>query len=131
MAGDVRYQERGMNAIALMSTWSIHSDWNFKNKLLLLKAEYHHTTRDINNAAKLYVESIEAAKRHKFIHEEAIANELAGIFQCELGKWDQAHSHFEQAMVCYETWGAPVAARRIQATIRMELNAESKHTDWK
>lgn len=126
MAGDARYQERGVNALTFMKAWSIHSDWNFKNKLLLLKAEYHYTIRDMKTAEKCYVESIEAAKNHLFIHEEGMANELAGMFLFELGKCEQSHSCFQQAIACYKKWGAPVVARRIEATIGTELHSESK-----
>jgi hypothetical protein len=126
ISGDVRYQERGINALTQMNAWSIHSEWNFKNKLLLLKAEFHYTTRDVKTAAKCYDESIEAAQNHKFIHEEAMANELAGMFLSELGNCEQAMNYFKQALSCYRTWGAPVVARRIEATIGMELHTESK-----
>ena len=80
-------------------------------------------------AAKCYDESIEAAKSHKFIHEEAMTNELAGIFLTELGKRQEAHSYFKQAMACYKKWGAPVVARRIAATIGMEFRTELNLTD--
>lgn len=126
MAGDVRYQERGVNALTFMKAWSIHSDWNFKNKLLLLKAEYHYATRDMKTAEKFYNESIEAAKNHMFLHEEAMANELAGMFLFELGKSEQSYSCFQQAIACYKKWGAPVVARRIEAAIQTELHSESK-----
>lgn len=80
-------------------------------------------------AAKCYDESIEAAKNHTFINEEAMTNELAGIFLTELGKRQEAHSYFKQAMTCYKKWGAPVVARRIAATIGMEFRTELNLTD--
>lgn len=115
--GDSRHLERGNNAVSKMREWSRHSEWNFKNKLLLLNAELHRVMNESYQAAICYEESIKAANDHKFINEEAIANELAGIFYVGQGDRQRSLSHFKRSVECYQKWGAPVIARRIEAII--------------
>jgi ATP-dependent RNA helicase DDX31/DBP7 len=122
--GALRYLERGERALSKMREWVRHSDWNFKNKLELLQAEFHKVTNEVNKAAICYEESISAAKEHKFIHEEAMAHELAARFYLELGSRQRSYSHFNQSVACYRKWGAPVIARRIEATTEQEFSMD-------
>lgn len=119
---DTRYLERGENALSRMMEWVRHSDWNFKNKLLLMQAEYHKVMKNSKMAADCYDASITAARDHKFIHEEGMANELAGIFYLEQGKYQSALAYFTQSVLSYKKWGAPAIARRIEAVIEHELS---------
>ena len=72
-------------------------------------------------AAICYEASIEAARKHKFIPEEAIANELAGLFFLEEGNREKSLSYFEQSTACYRTWGASAIARRVEGFIEKEF----------
>jgi predicted ATPase len=120
--GNSRYLERGEHALSKMTEWVRHSDWNFRNKLLLMQAEFYRITKDVKKAAVCYEASIVAAREHKFIHEEGMANELAGIFYLELGSRQRSYSYFKQSVVCYQKWGASVIASRIEATIDQEFS---------
>jgi tetratricopeptide (TPR) repeat protein len=104
-----------------MKGWVAHSEWNFKNKELLLEAEYHYSMKNFSMAAICYEASIEAARKHKFIPEEAIANELAGLFFLEEGNREKSLSYFEQSTACYRTWGASAIARRVEGFIEKEF----------
>ena len=84
----------------------MHSSWNFENKHLLLKAEYHYTRGEISEAAQCYEESITSARNHKFPHEEALGCECAGYFYNEQGDEEKAEEMFEQAILAYTEWGA-------------------------
>jgi hypothetical protein len=125
--GNARHLERGENALSKMKEWSRHSEWNFQNKFLLLNAEYSKITNNYNQAATCYEASIKAAKDHKFIHEEAMANELAALFYLEQGNCQRALSYFRQSFVCFQKWGAPVIARRIEARIEQEFGKDYLH----
>ena len=94
--------------------WSIHSDWNYKNKLLLMEAEYHNTQKDYANAAICYETSIKAAQDHKHIHEEAISHELAGTFFFERGLHQKSYLFYRQSIECYKKWGANAVVRRLE-----------------
>ncbi len=105
----------------MMEELVAHSEWNFKNKHLLLKAELHYSMKQSNMAAVCYKSSIEAAKKHKLIHEEALANELAGLFFLDEGQRQESLSFFEQSTACYQAWGAFAIARRIDSFIEKEF----------
>jgi hypothetical protein len=119
--GDERYKVRGVNALHKFEGWVAFSEWNFKNKQLLLEAEFHYSMKNSSMAATCYEASIKAAKKHKFIHEEALSNELAGLFFLEEGQREKALSFFEQSAACYRTWGGFVVARRVEGFIEKEF----------
>ena len=112
---------RGENAVMQMREWSTHSDWNFKNKLLLVEAELHYTQKDFDKAATCYEASVKAAREHKFIHEEAIASELAGIFFLEIGLCQKAKSFYLHSIECFKKWGAFAVARRVETSIQSKF----------
>ena len=51
-----------------------------EQNVMLLEAESMFTNGDFDRAGPLYDSAIRSAREHKFIHEEAIASELAGTF---------------------------------------------------
>jgi len=122
--GEERYQERGESALAKMKEWAVHSDWNWKNKLLLMQAEYYNTERDFERAVICYEASIKAARESKFVHEEALGSELAALFFLERGLREKARGYFEHAMGCYEKWGAFSVAKRIEDTMNEEFGSD-------
>ena len=95
--------------------WMIgHSKWNFENKYLLLQAECHYTQGEMEKAAASYKASIESAKKHKFINEQALACELAGYFYKDRGDKTTAMDMFKQAHVAYVQWGASGKAKLLR-----------------
>ena len=80
--------------------------WNFQNKTCLLQAEQKFCERDFEEAEKLYDAAISSSKEHKFVNEEALANELAGHFYLETGRRNRSLPYFLQACAKYREWGA-------------------------
>ena len=91
----------------------------------LLQAEHYKLMKNGSMAAISYDASIMAAKEHKFIHEEATANELAGIFYSEQGNRQRALSYFLQSVVCYKKWGASAIAWDVEARIEKQFGKDS------
>lgn len=89
-----------------VESWSHQCQWNYENKLLLLKAERSFALGDISGAAALYELSINSAREHKFIHEEALAYELFGNFKMENGQSSVGQKHLDTACELYKRWGA-------------------------
>jgi len=110
-----------------MKEWSIHSDWNYKNKLLLMEAEYHNTQKDYANAAICYETSIKAAQDHKHIHEEAISHELAGTFFFERGLHQKSYLFYRQSIECYKKWGANAVVRRVEKILHANFDTDLMH----
>ena len=112
-----KWMVKGETVLEKMKLWSEHSSWNFENKMLLLEAENKHTLGDFDSAASFYERSIRSAREHKFIHEEAIASELAGIFFLEGGLREKSLHLFLHSIWSYKTWGALAVAKRVETFI--------------
>ncbi len=133
----------GKRALSKFEAWTTECEWNFQNKvkgqsfvqnclsvllltsnslhfhqwpskLLLLQAEHQFATGQIKEADATYRKAIESARDHRFINEEAISCELAGIFYNAMGKREQSSHHFHKAVECYESWGAHVKAEALR-----------------
>jgi len=96
----------GNKAISQYQTWVKCSDWNWENKLLLLEAESHACEGELEVAKSKFRASIDSAQRHRFVHEEGLANELLGTFLEENGNLDEAKEQYAHARSCYQKWGA-------------------------
>jgi len=97
---------RGSFLMTEVESWSHQCQWNYENKLLLLKAERSYSLGDIPVAEALYQLSINSAREHKFIHEEALAYELFGNFKMENGQSSIGKKHLDTACELYKKWGA-------------------------
>jgi tetratricopeptide (TPR) repeat protein len=76
----------------------------------LLQAEEQFSLRNFEAAEALYDVAIMSSKEHKFVNEEALANELAGHFYLETGRRNRSLPYFSQAVEKYSEWGAVVKA---------------------
>ncbi|EED90319.1 hypothetical protein THAPSDRAFT_263599, partial [Thalassiosira pseudonana CCMP1335] len=113
-SNDIKWRSKGENSLERMTYWSQFCQWNFLNKALLLEAEKMYFMGDFERASKLYDEAIATSHSHKFIHEEAIASELAGHFYYERkGFQEEALGFFAHSVRCYEEWGAKAVASRV------------------
>ena len=86
--------------------------------MLLLDAERLFTIGDFNKAGSLYENAIQSSREHKFVHEEAIASELAGMFYHERDLLKKSESYLAHSVSCYEKWGAHAVARRVKAVMQ-------------
>lgn len=82
------------------------SQWNFKTKASILRAEYFSLMAKKDKAEYEYAIAISSARSSKFIHEEGMACELAGLHYKHNGDKTKALDLFCQAKKCYETWGS-------------------------
>ena len=102
---DQFWMDRAAHAIAKLETWTAESVWNFENKLYL-EGESHYAFGETDCAAAKYELAIESSKKHRFVHEEAVACEQAAAFHEEVGNKDLADELMRRALKCYQTWGA-------------------------
>ncbi|KAK1741224.1 putative AAA ATPase [Skeletonema marinoi] len=86
------------------------STWNFQNKAYLLQAEEQFCERNFDVAERLYDAAILSAKTHKFVNEQALANELAGHFYLDTGRKIKSVNYFMRAFENYNEWGAVAKA---------------------
>ena len=64
-----------------------------------------------------YQASVRAAREHRFVHEEGLAEEKLATFCLHNGLHDDAMGHFNNAKKCYEVWGAHSLVERIDKAI--------------
>lgn len=118
---EVKWTSVGLDAIQTVRKWVESSDWNFANKLYLLEAEYFFLRGDDDNAMARYTASVKAAREHRFIHEEGLAEEKHATYCLHKGNHDDAMGHFLNAKKCYEEWGARALVHRIDEAIAILL----------
>lgn len=106
-------------SIDLFRRGASSSNWNFSHKLSLLEAEKAFTNGDEEKAQDCYKAAITAAKAHRFVHEEGLANERASRFYHHYGRVDEALLHLNQAKDCYEKWGALALSKRMEQEIEL------------
>jgi predicted ATPase/GAF domain-containing protein len=86
--------------------WAHHAPMNHLNKFFLIEAErYRILGREIK-AADCYDKAIALAQEHKYLHEEALAYELAAKFYLDAGKTTIAEAYIQNARYRYLIWGA-------------------------
>lgn len=101
-----KYLSRVNKNARKLKKWAKNAPESFQHKYELLQAEKHQLQGNINRARLHYENAIKGAGQHDFIHEEAIALELAGKFYLKL-KSDQLAGHFLKGSYnSYREWGA-------------------------
>ena len=96
----------------------IGSDWNFMSKRQMILAERAYCGNDVEIAKSAYEEAIAKANQTGFIHEEALACELAGKFYCERGEMSDGRYFLEKAVEAYARWGANRKAIHVKSALR-------------
>lgn len=103
-------QQRYMKTLLVyreqISVWSEICPVNFRCKYTLVNAEIARISGDDLNAMRLYEEAIHSAKEDGFVHNQAIAYEIAGRYYQSRGYDLFARACFNEARDCYQRWGA-------------------------
>jgi PAS domain S-box-containing protein len=79
---------------------------NFADQEALVGAELARVEGRTADAQRLYEQAIRLARQNGFMHQEAVANELAGCFYEGQGLHTIAHALFRNARYGYQRWGA-------------------------
>jgi len=111
--GSKKLRGMGEKCTKIMTQLCYHSSWNFENKLHLLQAELHYLNEDIVAANTSYTNSIASAREHQFLHEEALAYELHGIFLIENKLVDMGMEQLMMSATKYAEWGAEMKVRDV------------------
>ena len=89
-----------------MAWWASHAPVNYLHKFHLVEAQRQQILGSQAEAMELYDRAIAGAKANEYIHEEALANELAAKFYLDWGKEKVAAGYMQEAYYCYAYWGA-------------------------
>ena len=89
-----------------LEVWAEHCAENFENRAALVGAEIARIDGRAFDAMNLYEQAILSAQANGFVHNEALANELAARFYTACGFEQIAHLYLRNARDCYLRWGA-------------------------
>ncbi len=92
--------------LRLMRKWAGSVPQNFLHKLDLVEAEKARCLGQDEQAAKGYEQAIQNARRNGYIHESALAAELAAEFYLAREQYPAAIDHLCTAYFSYLAWGA-------------------------
>jgi PAS domain S-box-containing protein len=96
-----------------LAVWAENCPENFANRAALVGAEIARIEgRDVA-AMGLYEKAIRSARANGFVHNEALAYELAARFYAARGFEQIAHLYLRHARRCYMTWGADGKVRQL------------------
>jgi PAS domain S-box-containing protein len=95
--------------------WAKHGPENFANRASLVGAEIARIEGRELDAERLYEEAIRSARENGFVHNEALANELAARFYATRGFQTIAHAYLRNARYGYLRWGADGKVRQLDA----------------
>jgi PAS domain S-box-containing protein len=98
---------------ARVDEWAGHCAENFATRAALLKAEIARIEGRELEAEHLYEQSIRSAHSSGFMHNEALANELAARFYAERGFDKIAQMYRRDARYGYVRWGADGKVRQL------------------
>ncbi|MDB5954115.1 AAA family ATPase [Ramlibacter sp.] len=102
---------------AQLQAWAVNCPGNFGNGAALVGAEIARIgCRDLD-AMRLYEEAIRSARANDFVHNEALANELAARFYAARGFEKIAHVYLRDARYGYLRWGATGKVRQLDALL--------------
>ncbi len=100
-----------------MKIWADNCPENFLHKYLLVEAEFYRVNDEKLSAIELYDRAIALAKENGYVHEEALANELAAKFYLEWGKEQIAQVYITNAYYAYARWGAKAKVNNLEETL--------------
>jgi len=97
-----------------LRVWAENCPENFENRAALVGAEIARLEGRELDAERLYEQAIRSARANGFIHNEALANELASRFYAARGFEDIAQLYMRKAHYGYLRWGADAKVRQLE-----------------
>jgi PAS domain S-box-containing protein len=96
-----------------LEVWAENCPENFENRAALVGAEIARIEHRELDAERLYEEAIRSSQANGFIHNEAVASEVAARFYAARGYDTIANAYLRKARYCYLRWGAAGKVRQL------------------
>jgi PAS domain S-box-containing protein len=96
-----------------LALWAKTCPETFANRAALVGAEIARLEGRELDAERLYEEAIRLARKHSFIQNEGLGNELAARFYAARSFEKIAHAYLRDARYCYLHWGADGKVRQL------------------
>jgi len=108
-----RYLDAALDHYQQLEIWSENCPANFENRAALVGAEIARIEGRLLDAEELYEKAIRSAHANGFVHNEAVANEVAARFYAARGFEKIASAYLRDARYFYQRWGADGKVRQI------------------
>jgi PAS domain S-box-containing protein len=109
-----------------LQVWAEHCPENFEDRAALVGAEIARIEGRALDATELYEQAIRSARANGFVHNEALAFEVAARFYAARGLETVADAYLRSARNCYDRWGAAGKVRQLEAQYPL-LRAQELH----
>jgi PAS domain S-box-containing protein len=109
-----------------LAIWAKHCPENFENRAALVAAEIARLEARAFDAMSLYEQAIQSARANGFVHNEALAHELAARFFLRLGHHRTGLAHLREARACYALWGADGKLKQLDQHYPQLVSQESR-----
>ena len=96
-----------------LEIWAENCPENFETRAALVSAEIARIQGRELEAERLYEQAIRSAHSNDFVHNEALAHELAARFYAARGFEKIAHAYLRDARYGYLRWGADGKVRQL------------------
>ncbi len=107
-----------------LEEWAENCPENFENRAVLVGAEIARIEGRELDAEQLYEQAIRSAHANGFVHNEALANELAARFYSARGFEKIAQTYLRDARYGYFRWGADGKVRQLDQSFPRLREAE-------
>ncbi len=104
-----------------MKHWAVNSPGNYQHKYDLVEAEKARVLGQHEKAAMYYDLAVKEASNNQYIHEAALANELAAEFYLARDRQKVAHIYLIDAYYGYIYWGATAKVKHLESEYPMSL----------
>ena len=115
-----------------LKSWAEFAPMNFQHKYDLVEAEKARVLGKVVRAMNLYELAIKGAEENGYLHEEALAYELAGEFYLKRGMEKIAKTYLKEAHYAYRRWQAVAKAidleQRYPQFLALQCSPRSKPT---
>ena len=109
-----------------LQIWAEHCPENFENYAALVGAEIARLEGRDLDAMRLYEQAIRSARANGFVHNEALACEIAARFYAARGFEDIAKMYLAKARDGYVRWGADGKVRQLEARYPQLAKADTR-----
>lgn len=96
-----------------LEIWAERCPQNFEDRAALVGAEIARIEGRVLDAEQLYEQAIRSARANGFVHNEALANEVAARFYAARGLKKIAYAYLQDARYGYLRWGAIAKVRQL------------------
>ena len=113
--GNNKYRRKGQTYLQKLEKFAKGGNVNCQHMALLLRAEHASLGRSaIDVVQHAYDKAIVSSGKVGFIHDQAIGNELAGIYFLARGDRSWASTYLARSHTLFQSWGALAKSRQME-----------------